>query len=193
MDEGNGERFLTPYVVKSLPEKERLITLARFPTVVRLSSWLELVVLGLGPLAWFFFRLVTAEPSPAELVILLIVSAVGAFIFLVTQIYFHTTEFGLTDQRIIFKSGVISRYTNEIPLQSLENVNLQQGIIGRILNFGRLEVNGSGGSGVWTPLVQDPVSLRAAIADARAATENPVRYRAHAQSIHQQHNNDRKS
>lgn len=179
MDERYGAGLLTPYVVKSLPEKERLVTLARFPKLLRLLSWLALIVIGVGFLGLFFFRLVTGSPEGPELILWLLISVVGISIFVFSQIHMHTTEFGLTDQRIIFKRGVVARFTDEIPLHALESVHLHQGILGRLFNFGRLEVNGSGGSGLWTPFVQNPVNLRSAIADARSAKENPVRYEAH--------------
>ncbi|WP_256618611.1 PH domain-containing protein [Parvularcula maris] len=160
---------------------------------MRLLSWSILFAVGIWPVAWFLWRALQGEANAVIAVGSMMIGTFGGLLFLVSQIYMQTTEFGVTTQRIIFKSGVISRYTNEIPLSSLENVNLHQSIFSRIFGYGKLEINGSGGSGVWTPPVQDPVSLRAVISEARIATEAAPRFMARPRHIDQAHNNDRRS
>jgi uncharacterized membrane protein YdbT with pleckstrin-like domain len=150
-----------------------------------------LLFVGIGPVVWFLWSASQGEANMVTAIGALVIGTFGGILFLISQIYMQTTEFGVTTQRIIFKSGVISRYTNEIPLSSLENVNLHQTIFSRIFGFGKLEINGSGGSGVWTPPVQDPVSLRAVISEARIATENAPRFMAKPKHIDQTHNSDR--
>lgn len=118
----------------------------------------------------------------------LIIGIIGVAVFLILRIYMATTEFGITDQRIIVKTGFIRRNTNEIPLKSLENVNLKQSVLQRLFGYGRLEINGSGGSGLFTHPIQDPVSVRATLAEARIATENALRFRAKPEHISAEHN-----
>jgi uncharacterized membrane protein YdbT with pleckstrin-like domain len=159
---------------------------------MRGAAWLALLVIGAGPSLFFLWLLTTGQGSVIFGSVLLGLSLIGVVIFLAVEIYMQTTEFGLTDQRIILKRGIISRWTNEIPLQSLENVNLEQTIFSRIFGFGRLEINGSGGSGIITPPLQDPVSFRAVIAEARTATSTMPSFRARARTIDQAHNNLRR-
>lgn len=149
---------------------------------------MALVVLGLAPLLWFLFQFAQQAATPLLGVLTIGAGTLGGLIFLVTQIYMQVTEFAVTDQRIIKKTGWISRRTNEIPLKSLENVNLDQSVFSRIFGFGRLEINGSGGSGIMSPPMQDPVSFRAAVAEARIAVEDTPHFRARAKAIDQQHN-----
>ncbi|MEE4211848.1 MAG: PH domain-containing protein [Parvularcula sp.] len=165
--------------------------LAPFPVVLRLFSWAALLLIGAAPLFFFLYLAITGGASVPIAIFALIASAAGILIFLLLQIYMQTTEFAVTDQRLISKRGVFTRYTNEIPLQALENVNLQQDIVARIFGYGRLEINGSGGSPMWTHPLQDPVSFRAAISEARIAVSQAPLFKARAQHIDLHHNHDR--
>ena len=57
---------------------------------------------------------------------------------------FATTEFAVTSQRIIAKTGLIRRRTTEILLQKVESIKVDQGLLGRLFGYGRLEVVGTG-------------------------------------------------
>ena len=50
---------------------------------------------------------------------------VGAVIFLAIMIPIWTTEIGVTNQRVIYKKGLISRETSEIQLGAIEEVSLR--------------------------------------------------------------------
>ena len=55
-----------------------------------------------------------------------------------------TTEIAVTNRRLIYKRGWIARRTEEINLRRIEEVNLKQGVLGRIFGWGRLRVHGTG-------------------------------------------------
>jgi uncharacterized membrane protein YdbT with pleckstrin-like domain len=57
-----------------------------------------------------------------------------------------TTEYAVTNKRIIKKTGLISRKTKEIYLSHVESISIDQGILGRILNFGTIVIIGTGGT-----------------------------------------------
>src|SRR5258705_1909717 len=57
-----------------------------------------------------------------------------------------TSEFAVTTSRLIFKVGLISRYTTELLLAKVESIGVQQGLVGRVLNYGDLTVTGTGGA-----------------------------------------------
>ncbi len=164
--------------------------MGRYPWLMRYLSWAALFFFSVLPLVWLFVRLVTAEPTVGEGVGWIIVALFGVLSFLISQVLMITTEFGVTSQRVIFKSGIVSRHTNEIPLKALENVNLHQGFWSRLFGFGHLEINGSGGSLVVSHAVQDPVGLRVAIAEARIAKERSLHAKGASAPIDQPHNND---
>jgi uncharacterized membrane protein YdbT with pleckstrin-like domain len=88
---------------------------------------------------------------------------IGVVIFLAIMIPIWTTEIGVTNQRVIYKKGLISRQTSEIQLGSIEEVSLNQDILGRIFDYGKLEIHGTGEEQIVLPALGDPLELRKAL------------------------------
>ncbi len=57
------------------------------------------------------------------------------------------TFFVITDQRVIFRTGVLTRHGVEIPLERINNINFHQGIWERIIGAGDLEIQSAGEQG----------------------------------------------
>lgn len=79
-------------------------------------------------------------------------------------------EQGLTNKRVIFKRGIISRRTDEMKLRSIETVEIEQGVFGRILDYGTVVVTGRGISDVVLKNVDDPMLVKRRI----ESVSNPV-------------------
>jgi uncharacterized membrane protein YdbT with pleckstrin-like domain len=73
----------------------------------------------------------------------------GAIILLV-RVGFQRfiTEIAITDRRVIYKTGFVSRETDEMPLSKVENIEIKQSILGRLLDYGDVDVQGTGGGGI---------------------------------------------
>ena len=69
-------------------------------------------------------------------------------------------EHGVTNKRVIFKQGIISRHTEEMKLGSIETVVIDQGVWGRILGFGDIRVTGKGISDVTFRRIDDPMEVK---------------------------------
>ncbi len=82
-----------------------------------------------------------------------------------TMLKRRTTELAYTDKRIITKFGIIARNTDEIKIGAIESIDIRQGILGRLFNFGSLIISGTGGKLVIVPDVKDVVSFRKALVD----------------------------
>jgi len=93
----------------------------------------------------------------------------GVVAFLGILVPIWTTEIGVTNQRFIFKRGLLWRSTQELQLRAIEEVNLEQGLLGRFFNFGRLELRGTGVDDVRLPALADPMGLRRELQDGMAA------------------------
>jgi uncharacterized membrane protein YdbT with pleckstrin-like domain len=74
-----------------------------------------------------------------------------------------STELAVTDHRVIFKRGLVSRYTIEMARAKVESVDVEQSIGGRIFNYGTILVRGTGGSLEPFRNIEDPLRLRSAI------------------------------
>lgn len=77
-----------------------------------------------------------------------------------THITYVSSEFAVTDKRVIIKVGWIQRRTLETMLGKVEGVGVEQGIIGRLLNFGLLTVTGTGGTKEPFPNIANPLEFR---------------------------------
>lgn len=80
-----------------------------------------------------------------------------------------TTEIAVTNSRLIYKRGLIARYVGEIAIDRIEGVNFLQGLLGRMLNYGRVVVRGMGVGEVILPPIADPVLFRKAIDKAKSS------------------------
>ena len=63
--------------------------------------------------------------------------AVVALFLLVREWFgWWTTEIAVTNLRVIYKTGFIQRKTNEMNMDKVESVEVDQSILGRILDYG---------------------------------------------------------
>lgn len=81
-------------------------------------------------------------------------------LFIVPLIQSATSEFAITNKRIIIKVGLISRHTLEMNLNKIESVNVNQGILGRLLGYGTIIVVGTGGTKEPFDSISDPLRFR---------------------------------
>jgi uncharacterized membrane protein YdbT with pleckstrin-like domain len=71
-----------------------------------------------------------------------------------------TSEFAVTTTRLIFKVGLVGRFTMELLLGKVESIGVQQTLVGRLLNYGDLVVTGTGGAREVFRRVGDPIGFR---------------------------------
>lgn len=91
-------------------------------------------------------------------------SALLALPFLVHGWYDQwITEMAVTSRRIIYKRGLIRRKTAEMNLDKVESVNVSQSILGRIFDYGTIDVRGTGGGIEGVRSVAEPLRFRSAI------------------------------
>ncbi len=81
-------------------------------------------------------------------------------LFITLIIKRRTTEFAITNKRVIIKRGWLSRRTLEMNLQKLEAINVDQGIFARMLGYGTIRIVGTGGTIETFPSIQNPLEFR---------------------------------
>src|SRR6476660_8428651 len=55
-----------------------------------------------------------------------------------------TTDIDVSDRRVVYKRGFIRRHTIEINMDKVESVDVDQSILGRMLNYGDITIRGTG-------------------------------------------------
>lgn len=153
------------YIEHSLGEAETLLYRARFPWFHGAGGWTALM---LGILAG-----VIAYANGFG-VVGGVLALAGLAVFLGVLVPIWTTEIGVTNQRLIYKRGLIWRKTQELQLRAIEEVKLDQGLLGRLFDFGRLDLHGTGVGDIRLPALADPVGLRKALQDGMAAAAQPA-------------------
>jgi uncharacterized membrane protein YdbT with pleckstrin-like domain len=79
---------------------------------------------------------------------------------ILTQIRYRTSEFAVTDRRVIIKVGWIRRRTLETMLSKIEAVGVEQGIVARMLGFGTITITGTGGTREPFANISRPLEFR---------------------------------
>jgi hypothetical protein len=157
------------YIVESLAAHESLIYRARFHWLQKTGAYVALAVF----LAMAAACLALTEGLPA-LIGASALTAFGVIVFAGIMVPMWTTEIGVTNQRFIFKRGWLRRTTDELQLTSIEEVNLEQGALGRIFGYGRLVLHGTGVNDISLPPLADPVGLRRAVQEGMGAAKTAV-------------------
>lgn len=70
------------------------------------------------------------------------------------------TEYGITDRRVILKTGLIMRKAAEIAVGKIESLRIDQTITGRIFGYGTIIVAGTGGGVDKFPFCASVMSFR---------------------------------
>ena len=138
------------YVERTLAADEEILAVGRLHWTYSFASILWLLFLG-----W---------------------ALVGLYIFFKRWTYELTTEVAVTNRRFIYKRGFISRQTDEFSTARIEGVNLTQTFMGRIMNYGRLHIRGSGIGEVDLPPISHPLEFRRAMIDSGISGSRKANY-----------------
>jgi uncharacterized membrane protein YdbT with pleckstrin-like domain len=120
-----------------------------------IAAWILAVVL-------FFL----ARATVTESIVLLCLSASAvvaiAALYWTFKAWFHrwTTETDVTNLRVVHKTGFIKRRTFEMSLDKVESVDVDQTILGRILNYGNVTVRGVGEGAETITTIASPLDFR---------------------------------
>ena len=121
--------------------------------------------------AWIvaLILLILSRSGVADAIVLLCLSASALVALLAlywtVKAWFHrfTTETDVTNLRVVHKTGFITRKTFEISLDKVESVDVDQSILGRILNYGDVTIRGVGEGIEKIATIASPLSFRNSI------------------------------
>jgi uncharacterized membrane protein YdbT with pleckstrin-like domain len=134
------------YPEKLLTEGEEIVTEFR-------PHWRLLVIpvfwfiVGLALIVLVFQEWAWPDNTTADVVTGIIIGAAMVFLVIRPFVKWAFTQYVLTNERLITRSGMIARTGIEIPLENITNVVFNQGIIERLLKAGDLLIESAGESG----------------------------------------------
>ena len=144
------------YVKTVLQPSETLLCTTRLHWFIYLPG-LFLLVLAAGA------ALLVDLPRLALLGVAALVALVGLFRLIGEGVRRASTELAVTDHRIIYKTGFLSRHTAEMNRNKVESVDVEQSITGRIFGYGTIVLRGIGGTFEPIRNIADPLNFRSHI------------------------------
>jgi uncharacterized membrane protein YdbT with pleckstrin-like domain len=89
--------------------------------------------------------------------VLLVIAVV---VLLTANVRRNATEIGVTNRRVIIKTGIASRRSLEIMLAKVESIGIDEPAAGRMLGFGTVVIHGTGGTPEPFVKIAHPAELR---------------------------------
>jgi uncharacterized membrane protein YdbT with pleckstrin-like domain len=85
---------------------------------------------------------------------------IGLLLAIGPAIRYLSSEFAVTDKRVLAKHGFIERESIETLLSKIEAISVDQGIIGRVFGYGSITITGTGGTEEFFPRISQPLEFR---------------------------------
>lgn len=160
----DGARAAMSYVARVLQPGERVVHDAGLHWVIFTRAILAAVVCLVLAVAAMY----TAGSQTQYLSLALWIAAAIFFLLALAAglrnfVRRATTEFAVTDHRVIYKTGLLARHTLEMNRSKVESVDVNQSIPGRFLGYGTVIVRGTGGSFEPIAFIGDPLTFRSHI------------------------------
>jgi hypothetical protein len=159
------------YVSETLAPGETVLTRARFNWTYSIDAVFWFVV-GLLPLIGTAVAHAGGDLAAGAPIWLYgfsgLAALLGTGVLIAHIIHLQTTEIAVTSSRFIYKTGLVSRTTKEVSLNKIEEINLEQSILGRIFGYGHLTLRGTGVGVIELPDIDNPLEIRRTIEGAKA-------------------------
>lgn len=95
--------------------------------------------------------------------ILAVISWSPWFLALILWIYcgiaYITSEFVVTNKRVMMREGFFVRHTNEMRIATISQVNVDQSLLGQLLNYGMVSINAFGATDSYS-LISQPFTFQ---------------------------------
>jgi len=110
------------------------------------------------------WRSVTGDALMLFCLVLAAVAGLAALYWSASSLYHRsTTETDVTNMRVVHKTGFIKRRTFEMSLDKVESVDVNQTILGRLMNYGDITIQGVGEGTQTISTIASPLAFRNAI------------------------------
>ena len=129
------------------------------------AHWIfYLPAIGAGIVAVALLILSQLNAGQTWMAICLSLAAIAAIFacYKMLTAWFHrwTTETDVTNLRVVHKTGFIKRRTFEMSLDKVESVDVNQSILGRLMNYGDVTVRGVGEGAETIRTIASPLDFR---------------------------------
>ena len=106
----------------------------------------------------------------------LIAPLVGLIVLLAAIVKRMSSDFAVTNKRVMMKTGIFNTRSVELLLNKIEAIAVNQTLAGRMLGYGHIVVTGSGGTGETFSDIQAPLEFRRAVQSVTDAQAIPLEH-----------------
>jgi uncharacterized membrane protein YdbT with pleckstrin-like domain len=152
------------YLDEHLLDGERIVYRARLHWTTFATS---IVVVLLGVV----LAIILSIYQPGYWYLGALLAGVGLLLAIGPAINYTSSEFAVTNKRVLSKVGFIERESDETLLTKIEAIGVDQGIVGRLLGFGTVTITGTGGTEESFPGISRPLEFRRQIQNQVVALE----------------------
>jgi uncharacterized membrane protein YdbT with pleckstrin-like domain len=131
----------------------------------------KIIYFGPGLIATLLTLLAVAAFSTGRGPLALLLAGIAALPLVWAHVTYTSSEFAVTDKRVIIKIGWIRRRTLETMLSKVEGIGVDQTVWGRLLGFGTITVSGTGGTKEQFPNIARPLEFRRQVQAQVSATD----------------------
>jgi len=129
-------------------------------TIVHRTSLHWVVFLLRGVIAGFLLLLTVTSFAAGSTTLGIILLFIAVLLFGWAFLEYKTCEYAVTDKRVLVKVGVVRQHSLELLLNKIEGIVVNQGLLGRVLGYGTIVVNGTGGTGELFKSINKPFDFR---------------------------------
>jgi membrane protein YdbS with pleckstrin-like domain len=133
------------YIDNTLGADEKIAYRCRLHWAVFLGPMLVMVIGGLS--------------IPSKGLAAFIILLIGVTWAIWSAVAVQMSEFGITEKRLLMKVGFPWKKLYEIPLVKVQDINVYQPTLGRILNFGKIMITVTGGRRHSFRMVSGPLQF----------------------------------
>ncbi len=148
------------YLDKVLQPGETVLHRAKLSWTIYLPGLLLLII---AFAAYFVVGSLAPGRNFWQLAVLVVIGIPALYLLLRAWFERWITEFAVTNLRIIVKRGFIRRHTIEMNMDKVESVDVDQSLLGRLLNYGDVTVRGVGTGLEPIHSVSDPLTFRSRV------------------------------
>src|SRR3989338_2874231 len=149
------------YISNNLLSNEKLVYAVRPHWVIfSWSIWLLLFAFYVLLFASSVLNIEIIYDTTLRVYITIALFFTAAYSYLQALIYYKTSEYGVTNKRVVIKIGWIRRRSLELLLDKVEGVLVDQTMMGRIFNYGAITIIGTGGTKDAFPFIPNPLLFR---------------------------------
>jgi uncharacterized membrane protein YdbT with pleckstrin-like domain len=137
------------YIDKNLLASEKVLYQAKIHRIIFVT-----------PIFWSLVTLILLTQGDNIRPLAYVTTFAALYYLTLALVRYYTSEYAVTNKRVLMKFGLIHRHSLELFLHKVEGIQVSQNLLGRIMRYGTVIIIGTGGTRDPFPLIAEPLTFR---------------------------------